>query len=791
MGNCISISLESGSLDSVVSYCCEFTAGRAKYVCKLEENLEALKKALDDLTVRKNDVLRRVTVAEEQQLKRLEEVQRWISMVEAVECETNELMQRSSEEINRLCLCGCFSKNYRSSYVFGKRVSKMLAEATDLRSKGVFGVVAEREPIARVVEIPTEPTVGMESLLEEVWRDLGDENVRIMGLYGMGGVGKTTLLKNINNKFLDSPDSYFVIWVVVSKDHTLDKIQNDVGEKIGYSNDAWKNRNYHQKVADIFGVLSKKKFVLFLDDIWERIDFVKVGVPYPDKQNESKLVFTTRSKDVCGRMSADKQVEVKCLSWEKSWKLFREKVGEEALSVHKDIPYLAELVAKECDGLPLALITIGRAMACKRTPQEWKYAIQLLKNSASEFSGMGDEVFPLLKFSYDNLSNEKVRSCFLYCALLPEDWEIDRNELIHYWMCEGYLDEYSDINGLQGQGYNIIGSLLYACLLEEGMGGRNCVKMHDVVRDMALWIACGCEEAGNRFLVKTNALLAEPPMVEKWNEAEKISFMKNRIARLPETPTCPNLSTLFLQHNELHRIGSSFFECMPKLNVLDLSKNTELRDLPKEISKLVSLEYLNLASTGIDKLPEELKNLVMLKYLNLEGTSKLDIIPQDVISSFSRLQVLNMLWCGTKSNKRVEDRVQCGGNELLVHELLCLKDINTLGVSVRCVTALERLLISQMLLNSTQSLLLYKLSDLQFLNLSNFLKMERLDRLRLVGCKSLEELKIDWDWDWDWEIREQYSQATCPLDMCSLFPNQEFFLTCIVFRSGNAKELKK
>ncbi|PON61871.1 hypothetical protein PanWU01x14_142890 [Parasponia andersonii] len=74
------------------------------------ENLEALKKALDDLRVRKNDLLRRVTVAEDQQLMRLEEVQRWISLVEEVETETYELMLRNSREINRLCLCGCCSK---------------------------------------------------------------------------------------------------------------------------------------------------------------------------------------------------------------------------------------------------------------------------------------------------------------------------------------------------------------------------------------------------------------------------------------------------------------------------------------------------------------------------------------------------------------------------------------------------------------------------------------------------------------------------------------------------------
>lgn len=89
-----------------------------------------------------------------------------------------------------------------------------------------------------------------------------------MGLYGMGGVGKNTLLKNINNNFLnDPPNNYYVIWVVVSKDHTLEKIQNDIGEKVGCTGDKWRNKNSQQRAEDILKVLSKKKFVLLLDDI--------------------------------------------------------------------------------------------------------------------------------------------------------------------------------------------------------------------------------------------------------------------------------------------------------------------------------------------------------------------------------------------------------------------------------------------------------------------------------------------------------------------------------------------
>ncbi|KAL6285551.1 hypothetical protein ACE6H2_009941 [Prunus campanulata] len=300
----------------------------------------------------------------------------------------------------------------------------------------------------------------------------------------------------------------------IKTDLKFENIQDSIGEKTGCCDDTWKDKDHLRKAEDIFRVLKSKKFALLLDDIWERIDLAKIGVPIPDRQNKSKLVFTTRSEEVCSRMSAHKKIKVECLVWDRAWTLFQEKVGEETLYIHPDIPKLAEIVAKECDGLPLALITIGWAMACKKTPQEWNHAIQVLKRSASEFSGMGgDEVFPLLKFSYDNLPSEKVRSCFLYCALFPEDFLIHKRRLIYCWVGEEILDEYDDITGAQNQGYDIIGTLVNACLLE---GREDYVRMHDVIRDMAMWLVCECGKVKENFLVHTGAHLIEAPDFEKW-----------------------------------------------------------------------------------------------------------------------------------------------------------------------------------------------------------------------------------------------------------------------------------
>ena len=84
---------------------------------------------------------------------------------------------------------------------------------------------------------------------------------------------------------------------------------------------------------------------------------------------------------------------------------------------------------------------------------------------------------------------------------------------------------------------------------------------------------------------------------------------------------CPNLSTLFLGDNDLKVIQGKFFQFMPSLVVLNLSRNEYLSELPEEIYSLISLQYLNLSRTGISSLPVGLKGFRKLISLDLEFTS--------------------------------------------------------------------------------------------------------------------------------------------------------------------------
>ncbi|ONI16140.1 hypothetical protein PRUPE_3G080600 [Prunus persica] len=733
MGSCLSISL---SCDAIVSRCWDSVFGRVRYVRKLQENLQALTTSLQELKSLKDDVQREVELAERQpRLKRLEQVNNWILSVEALETEMNQvIVSHSTQEIEKLCCGGYCSKNYRSSYKYGKKVARKLVEVEALKSKGIFEeVAAESLPTALVDVIPSEPTVGMEPIFDQVWRHVEDEQVGMIGLYGMGGVGKTTLLTQIHNNFNRTRNDFnLVIWIVVSKGHKIEVIQDKIGEKIGLSSGVWKLKQQHEKAEDIFRILNTKKFVLLMDDLWEPVELTKVGVPAPDSRNKFKIVFTTRSEEVCGHMDAQKKIKVGCLTWDKAWNLFQKKVGKQTLLLHPDIPKLAEIVANECGGLPLALITVGRVMACKKTPQEWKRAVQVLRRFASEFSGMGDKVFPLLKFSYDNLPSQKVRSCFLYCALFPEDFVILKDDLVYFWMCEDILDEYGHVEEAKNESYHIIGTLLTSCLLEDE---GDSVKMHDVIRDMALWLACDLGKEGENILVDTGAYHA--PNVAKWN-AKRVSLMGSGIKSLDETPRSPNLLTLFLRGIFLKRIVDDFFDFMPTLRVLDLSENVLITQLPTGVANLVSLQHLNLSKTGIKWLPEELAACARLKYLNLEHTFKLDYVPPNLLSSFPLLEVLRILDCGSS------DRIFFYSEETMIDELQGLKHLDVLSLTVGSSSCFENLDSHHILVTCTLTLCLKgedygnpsSYLDLSPVAMANMKHLDTLQIKRMVGVYS-------------------------------------------------------
>ena len=482
-------------------------------------------------------------------------------------------------------------------------------------------------------------------------------------------MGKTTLLKNINNEFLKTKLGFdVVIWVVVSKPINTEKVQEVILNKLEVPRYQWEYGSKDEKSQKIFNILKTKKFVLLLDDIWERLDLTELGVPHPNGDgNISKVIFTTRSEEVCHVMEAHQHQKLECLASDEALSLFRMKVGEDTFNSHPEIPTLAEEIVKECKGLPLALITIGRAMADKKTLRRWDRALQVLKTYSSTFSGVEDQVLSILASSYHNLSNGPIKSCFLYCSMFPSDYEILEDELVEFWIGEGFLTESHDIQRARDEGYDIIKSLKEACLLDSSDQSEKHVKMHDMIRDMALWLTTKPGE-NKKVVVKERARMVESRDLAKLKEAHRISLWDIGTQSLEnvgqEVPFFLDVETLFLRRSSMYEIPTGFLDKMHLFRVLDLSHNYRLKNCG-QLNQLVNLEYLNLSFTSIYSFWNIVQGLKKLRSLILH-------LKEIRISNLSSLQLFSM--------HGDHLQIPCDEQKALLKELESMKDIKEISV---------------------------------------------------------------------------------------------------------------
>ncbi|XP_057969159.1 disease resistance protein RPS2 isoform X2 [Malania oleifera] len=690
-----------GPLISIVSCLCKSAASGVTHLVTLDRRVHSLATALKELKDMRDELKKQVDHAESGGLMRTNQVKRWLDRVEEIEAEVSLIVEKFGQ---RRQIFGCCGANCASRCKLSWKVPKKLKDVNELMDKGAFNALVTDGLLPVVVEeMPCRPSVGQEVMLEKVCRFLKEDEVGVVGVYGIGGVGKTTLLKNINNSFL-TETHYFdvVIWVSISKDFVPERVQQTVRVRLGLSWDETECRE--RRALKIYRVLRRKKFLLLLDDVWEGFDLDEIGVPFPDRKNKCKVIFTSRFKEVCSDMDAHRKLKVELLTEKESWKLFEEKLGQREILDSRLIRTHAGTIIRKCGGLPLALITMGRAMANKESEEDWKHAIEVLNKCPLE-----------------------VRGCI-----------IEEEQLVEYWIGEGFLDRPQDDNAHK-RGHDVIESLKVAYLLETGKE-KSHVRMHDIIRGFALWIASECGKNEKNFLIQASAGLTEAPRVEDWEKAQRISLLDNEIYALSEKPNCPNLSTLMLQWNSgLSKIDYGFFQFMPALKVLDLSF-TCLREIPATISKLVELCHLNLSGTKVTTLPKELGGLTKLRHLDLQRAYSLKSIPREAISGLSQLRVLNFYY----SYANWEAQVYEGVNEVGFSDLEHLRQLTTLGITVTELTFLRRLSGFKYLLKCVQSLYITECSGLFHLKLSSaFNDGERLRRLSINNCCNFKYLAID------------------------------------------------
>ncbi|XVF78691.1 hypothetical protein PTKIN_Ptkin14bG0155800 [Pterospermum kingtungense] len=281
--------------------------------------------------------------------------------------------------------------------------------------------------------------------------------------------------------------------------------------------------------------------------------------------------------------------------------------------------------------------------------------------------------------------------CLLLCSLFPEDHEIYVEELVRYAcgleLFEGVGSVYS-IEDVRSEVVGAIEDLKGSCLLLNS--GESHVKMHDIVRGFALWIASQRKEIS--FSVKSKVIEARRED-ETFEPYTAILFKTNRTDELPEGFMCPNLKILELLGNcSLHerllapealqseinlqtfhlercRLGEiSILGRLTKLRTLHL----EWCNLPDELSilgKSKKLQVLSFSGSDIKELPEEIGDLNNLKLFDLSYCNSMKRIPCHLIQRLSELEEVYLGGC----------RSLCwGDNNLEEEQYANLSELNSL-----------------------------------------------------------------------------------------------------------------
>ncbi|XP_031275456.1 putative disease resistance RPP13-like protein 1 [Pistacia vera] len=449
-----------------------------------------------------------------------------------------------------------------------------------------------------------------------------DANFGVIAIVGMGGLGKTTLAREVyNDKELDHLKFEEKAWVSVSDDFDVMRISKSVLESIIRPPP---NLNSLNEVQDeLKKQIRGRKFLLVLDDVWNETESLweTFKSPFKDSARGSKIIVTTRNERVAVTMRSSETHKLKTLSDDECWNLFMKHAPSTGMDSNA-LGKFRERVVKKCGGLPLAAKTLGGLLHYEPKVDAWENIL----NSRVWDSSNGNDILPVLRLSYRHLPPH-LKRCFAYCAIFPKDYEFDKKELELLWMGEGIIQQSDEHLNLAGEYF------LHLCsrsLFEQSSSNSSKYVMHDLVHDLAQSIF---GEIGYRF-EEVNSMV--PKKFERTRHFSYISKRYDGKSTFKDLQKLKSLRTFFpVFMSPYWRYGHSYidatviFNLLPhlkKLRVLSLERY-HITCLPNSIGGLIHLKYLNLSNTMVKSLPESTSSLLNLQTLLLKDCSRLLKLP--------------------------------------------------------------------------------------------------------------------------------------------------------------------
>ncbi|KAL0006767.1 hypothetical protein SO802_008269 [Lithocarpus litseifolius] len=502
-----------------------------------------------------------------------------------------------------------------------------------------------------------------EAIIKLLLEPNDEENVSIISIVGIGGLGKTTLAQFVYNDKNIKEHFELKMWICISDifdvKMIIQKIILATGEKL-------EDQSMDKLQDQLRKIINQKKYLLVLDDVWnedphkwDNLKDLLVG-----GAKGSKIVVTTRARLIAEITCPASIYTLKGLNEEQSWLLFKQISFRKGQGQGTNNPRLEEIgreIVRKCQGIPLAIKSIGNVLRLEKTEHKWSYVNNNILESATQ---QKNDIFPILKLSYDYLPSH-LKSCFAFCSLFPKDYEIDKVTLAQLWIAQGFIRPSNKNQELEDVADEYFKDLLWRSFFEEvNVFGKLKYKMHDLIHDLAQLVArAECTiitRDGNNFdektrhvslpfyidssFIETSGLLVRaeklrtclPTSSNRYNAGKIDESILNKLIL-----SCRRLRALDLCGVHIERVPDSI-EKLIHLTYLDFSNNLGIETLPDAISKLWKLQTLKVNSCGnLKELPRDIRFLVGLRHLENRACRRLSHMP-DGLGQITCLQTLSL-----------------------------------------------------------------------------------------------------------------------------------------------------
>ncbi|KAL0922679.1 hypothetical protein M5K25_006684 [Dendrobium thyrsiflorum] len=483
--------------------------------------------------------------------------------------------------------------------------------------------------------------IGIEKNRNVIENWLADDETSqyVIAVWGMAGVGKTTLATNVYNRQKKDCSFSNFAWISVTQTYNInDLLRNiilDLFEgKMEAIPQSFNTMEYRHLVQILRDFLHQKKYLIVIDDIWSSEVWMDLKNAFLDCKLGSRIIITTRVYDVAiNAASKSHVIELKPLQEDEAQRLFCLTVfGEGAINYPQDLEELTQKFLQKCEGLPLAILCIGRLLSVKDKDMIlWQRIYDGLNIGSADLR----DVYNIFRISFNDLPGY-LKSCLLYCSMFSEGHKIQTKKLIRLWVAEGFVQKQGS-KSLEEVAEEYLNELTHRCMLQIHRitlhGAILRCTIHDLIKDFLLTKSREdnfCEVYPNSRGSKLNGDIRRLAISNSTSDLRLKT--SHRLRSIIVFDPKASFSNLMLQNP---------FSSFRLLKVLDMSF-APIEKLPNEIYQLFNLHYLGLRGTKIKKISKSLGRLQNLQTLDVWKTN-LDNLP----STVAKLKRLRHISAGT------------------------------------------------------------------------------------------------------------------------------------------------